>query len=335
MDHLDVVSEVTTQCLAVSSLSSGSTSFSSFAASAAPKKRDISINVDRNYMLASLQFLGQQRNIGVAVLPKLLKFVLVFVALGPQVAVAQEAQPESDAAKWGVSLGVFITEQNMRTDFDANFNNPSIKVDFENDLGLDESQSVGRFAAFYKFNERHQLDFDIFDLSQNATAVLDTEISWQDTIFSPSEEISTSLDLRIYKIAYTYLPWQNDKGRLGVTGGLYIADIGLFLRVPESDLREVGDVTAPLPVIGLRGEYYFSERWRASASIELFAVEVDEYRGHLQDNLVAIDYLLTDHAALGLGYNHVEIDVDATEKDLRADLTWQYSGVMAYLRLTF
>ena len=109
----------------------------------------------------------------------------------------------------------------------------------------------------------------------------------------------------------------------------------LRLRVLPNDMQEVGAVTAPLPVLGFRGEYYFSERWRGSASIEWFGLEIDEYDGHLQDSLLGIDYRMTEHFALGLGYNHVEIDVDATDKALRADLIWQYSGVIAYLRSTF
>ena len=51
--------------------------------------------------------------------------------------------------------------------------------------------------------------------------------------------------------------------------------------------------------------------------------------------MIGVDYRMTDHLALGLGYNRVEFNVDATEKALRADLIWDYSGVLAYLRATF
>ena len=122
-------------------------------------------------------------------------------------------------------------------------------------------------AAFYKFNERHQLDFDVFDLSQTSTAVLDEEIKWGDTTYPIDVEVATGLDLGIYKIAYTYFPVQAEKGKFGLTGGFYVADIGLHLRVLPDDMQEVGAVTAPLPVLGFRGEYYFTERWRGSASI--------------------------------------------------------------------
>ncbi|MGI9200254.1 MAG: hypothetical protein ACR2QL_04295 [Woeseiaceae bacterium] len=286
-------------------------------------------------MMTSLQLLNRQRNIGAAMGGGITKILIATIFLAPALCLAQDDGEAVATQKWGISIGAFITDQDMKTEFGVNFGDASLRVDFEDDLGLEDSQSVGRLAAFYKFNGRHQLDFDIFDLSQSSTAVLDKEFKWGDTTFPIDAEVATGLDLGIYKIAYTYFPVTEEKGKFGLTGGFYVADIGLSLRILPDDMQEVGAVTAPLPVLGFRGEYYFSERWRGSASIEWFGLEIDEYDGHLQDSLLGIDYRMTEHFALGLGYNHVEIDVDATDKALRADLIWQYSGLILYLRSTF
>jgi len=263
------------------------------------------------------------------------RIAILAMLLGCQPSIADDTAPATNGSKWGFSIGAFITDQDMQTEFGVNFGEGSVRVDFEDDLGLKDSQSVGRLAAFYKFNERHQVEFDIFDLSQSATAIIEEEFSWGDTTFPVDAEVATGLDLSIYKIAYSYFPAQNEQGKFGLTGGFYVADIGLSLRILPEDTEEVGAVTAPLPVLGVRGEYYFTERWRFSASAEWFGLEIDEYDGHLNDTLIAIDYRITDHFALGLGYNRVDIDVDATDKALRADLIWEYSGVIAYLRGTF
>ena len=263
--------------------------------------------------------------------PRILNIAAALLCFCPIMSLADEVSDH----KWGFMVGAFITDQDMKTEFDFNLGDVDIRVDFEDDLGLRDSQSVGRLAAFYKFNERHQLDFDVFDLSQRSAATLEREIEWGDTVFPIAAEISTGLDLSIYKIAYTYYPLRRDEGKLGITGGFYVADIDLEMRVQENDLREIGDVTAPLPVLGVRGEYYLSDRWRLSASIEWFGVEIDEYDGQLLDSLIAADFRMSEHSSIGLGYNHVDLDVDATEEKLQADLTWKYSGVIAYLRFTF
>lgn len=268
---------------------------------------------------------------------KLIAATLVFLSglLLVQSAVAEGEEPVIVGGEWGISLGAFFADQHMVTEFGVNVGDVGADVDFEDDLGLRESQAVFRLAAFKDFNTRHQLIFDVFDLSQTSVATLESEIEWGDTVFPISADVSTGLDLTIYKIGYSYFLWRKPKFRLGLTGGLYIADIGLRMRWQENDIEEVGEVTAPLPVLGLRGEYFLSDRWRLSASAEWFGLEIDEYDGTLEDIMVGIDYQMTDRSAIGVGYNIVDINVDATEKILRADLMWEYSGYFAYLRFTF
>lgn len=232
-------------------------------------------------------------------------------------------------------MGAFFSDQDMKTAFQVSVGETDVIIDLEGDLGLRDSQSVFRFAAFYDFNERHRLDLDVFDLSQSAVATLSRDIEWGDVIFPISAEVSTELDLTIYKAAYTYHMLHREKYRLGVTGGFYVADISLQLNLLDRDDEERGDLTAPLPVLGLRGEYFFSERWRASASAEWFSLKISGYKGTLQDFLISIDYRVGKHAAVGVGYNSVKIDVDATEEDLRADLVWRYSGFIGFLRFNF
>ena len=263
------------------------------------------------------------------------RIIIALLLIVPALSIAQDDADAESIDKWGFSIGAFITDQDMKTEFSVNFGEANVRVDFEEDLGLEDSQAVGRIAAFYEFNPRHRIEFDIFDLSQSATAVIDEEIRWRDTIFPINVEVHTGLDLRIYKLAYSFFPVQAERGKFGVTGGFYTADIGLSMRILPDDTEEVGSVTAPLPVLGLRGEYFLSDRWRLSGSVEWFGLEIDEYDGHLHDTLLGIDYRVTDHIALGLGYNRVEIDVDATDKAIRSDLIWEYSGVIAYLRATF
>jgi hypothetical protein len=277
--------------------------------------------------------LHEQRNNSRPMKPKTIKPLLALLICCPLAAFSQE--PETDESGWGFSMGAFFADQDMKTQFEVSIGDTGLIVDFEDDLGLRDSQSVFRFAAFYDFNERHRVDLDVFDLSQSSVVTITRNIEWGDTVFPINAELSTELDLTIYKAAYTYNMLRREKYKLGVTGGLYVADIALHLNLLENDEEERGDVTAPLPVLGLRGEYFFSDRWRASASAEWFGLRIDEYEGTLRDFLIGIDYRIGKHAALGLGYNDVKMDIDATEGDLRADLVWNYSGLIGYLRFSF
>ncbi len=124
-----------------------------------------------------------------------------------------------------VSLGVFFNDQDTETGFTSNFSDSEVVLDLEDDLGLDSSLEVFRADAYYRFGEKHRIDGAIFDISRSANATTDVEFDWRDTRFVVATDLNTDLDLTIYKIAYTYEWIKNEKGHVGVSGGLYIADL--------------------------------------------------------------------------------------------------------------
>ena len=163
-------------------------------------------------------------------------------------------------SKWGIRLGAFLTDQDMSTDFQATTSGDRFDINFEGDLGLDSSLSVFRLDGFYRFAGRHRLDFSIFDLSRSASSVVNRDFEWKDTIYPVSVPVDTNLDFTIFKAAYSFELSRKERGYFGLSGGFYVADIDLVLTTPSNGGREVGSVTVPLPVVGIRGDYWLSER---------------------------------------------------------------------------
>ena len=241
----------------------------------------------------------------------------------------------ADDDRGSISLGVFITDRDTETRIDTSEGDPGSDVDLENDLGLHRSDSVFRFDGYFKFNDRHRIDASWFDLSRSSTKQIDTEIVWNGTVYPIDTTIGSEFDLNIYKVSYTWSFMRRDNGFLGLSAGLYIADFKTSLSASEIGLREVGDGTAPLPVIGLRGEHRFSEKWTFRGSGELFAFEYDNWDGSLVDLYVGLDYGFSDSFSLGLGYNSVTFDIGVAEQDFTGDIDWGYQGAMIFLKFDF
>jgi len=241
----------------------------------------------------------------------------------------------ADESKFSVSLGVFVTDRDSETRLDLVGGPSGTPVDLEVDLGLDKSDSVFRVDGFYRFNDKHQINFSAFDLSRTATKVIEKEIDWQGTIFPINTSVDGEFDLNVYKLAYTYSFMTREKGYLGLTAGLYIANIGSRLTGRNVGTREGGEITAPLPVVGLRGEYRFSEKWAFRASGEFFALEYQEFDGSLTDLYAGVDYQLFDHAAIGLGLNSVTIDLGISGTDLNGNVDWRYDGGLLFVKFEF
>jgi hypothetical protein len=209
------------------------------------------------------------------------------------------------------------------------------EVDVEGDLGLDSSDSVFRIDGYYRFNQKHRLDFSAFDLSRTASKDIEEEIEWNDTIFPIDATVESDFDLAIYTLSYTWSFMRRDKGYLGLTAGLYIADFGTRLEAVEISAVESASLTAPLPVFGLRGQYDFTEKLSFRASAEIFALEYDDYSGSLYDIYAGLDYQFFKHVAIGIGFNAVELDVEITKDSFNGDIDWRYDGGLVFFKFDF
>lgn len=259
-----------------------------------------------------------------------LAFLITFLSNVPA-AMAQS----SEFHRFGIGLGVFVSEQKTNARLAGEVGGEGTPIDLEGDLGLDKSSSVFRLDGYYRFNETHRLDFSAFDLSRSASKQVQTEIDFDDVIYPIDTVVSADFDLKIYKLAYTWSFMRRDKGYLGLTAGLYIADIGTRLAAESIGATSGSGITAPLPVIGLRGQYDFTEKWAFRGSAELFALEYGDFDGSLSDLYAGVDYRFRDRFAVGLGINSVNLNVGVSGSGFNGDLNWRYTGGVLSLKFDF
>ena len=234
-----------------------------------------------------------------------------------------------------LSFGVFVTDQDTSTDFEANVGDGS-NLNFERDLGLEASLEVFRFDGALAFGERHGIYASVFDLSRDATSDITVEVDWLDLVIPIDTRVATDLDLSIYKLAYGYDFMRREDRYATATIGLYTADLGLSLVNLDNQEFEAGDVTAPLPVIGVRGGYAPSDRWTFYGSAEYFAASFEDIDGSIIDVSVGVDYWMTERFAFSLGYNYVKLEADARDDDdIAAELVWDYSGAILAFKFGF
>ena len=248
---------------------------------------------------------------------------------------ASFAAAEQDDTRLSLSIGAFITDRDSEARADASNRDLGTVIDLEDDLGLDSSDTVLRLDGFYRLADKHRIDFSTFDLSRSASKQIDRELSWKDTTFVLNANVQSDFDLSIYKVAYTWSFLKNERGFLGATVGLYVADIGTSLDAPLIGSGEVGDATAPLPVVGLRGEYRLAERWALRASGEFFFLEYNDFDGALIDLLLGLEFDLSKNIDVGIGANSVRLDIEVDRDVLHGAFDWQYDGILAYLKFDF
>jgi hypothetical protein len=243
------------------------------------------------------------------------------------------AQPTAREERASIMLGAFITdrESNTRLDSDAG---DGTEINLEDDLGLESSTSVARIGGYVWLGERHRLDGAYFDLSRSAAIPIDETIEFGDETFVINTVIESESDLTIIKADYTFAVLARERGWFGVTGGLYVAETTLSLSQATLGRAETEDVTAPLPVFGLRGDYAINDRITLRGAMQLFAFEADDVDGRFSDFYVGADYSFGQRMAVGLAYNRVSMNLGAVEdQGLDARLDWGYDGLLLYFKL--
>jgi len=264
--------------------------------------------------------------------------VLIF---GASLSAAASAEVREPAAERGsVMLAAFNTGRNTDARLDsavsaASGSGSGTDIDLEDDLGLERYMTVARLSGYVWLTQRQRLDFSLFDLSREATKTLQKSIVLGDQTFAIDANVDTLNELKIYKVDYTFAALNRDRGFLGIVAGLYVARTGVQVSEAAHGTAESQQLTAPLPVLGLRGEYAFGERFTLRGATELFALETDGINGRLHDSYVGVDYSFGKRFALGIAYNDVSMNVSAEEAGFRGRLDAGYRGALLYFKVDF
>ena len=254
-------------------------------------------------------------------------------------------QNDSASGPWercSINLGVFITDLDSEFRLDSKRSGLGTVIDLENSLGLEETTEVFRVDALCRLGQsrRHRLDFSYFDLSRDATRKIERDIQFGDETFSVATTVDSSFDLRIFKGAYTYSLLQNEHFDIGASLGLHVMDFEVSLSDSGLGTAAREGITAPVPVIGLRGAFAFTPKLIFKESIEFFWIEYGGYSGRLVDINIALEYNAWKHLGFGIGYDSVRIDIDADGDDLLGDnllgsVEFDYSGLQLYGKIYF
>jgi hypothetical protein len=219
-----------------------------------------------------------------------------------------------------------------------------VLIDVEQVLGLDAHNTVFRVGGSYRIGEarRHRVDMSYFYFNRSADKTLGQDITVGDNVvISAGSNVDSTFNFQILKAAYSYSFFQDDRMDLA-------ASIGLFLMPIKFDVNASGlggksaelKFTAPLPVIGLRGDFAITPRWIFRSSIEVFYLEYQNFSGGLVDTNLAVEYNPWKNFGFGFGLENFRIKLKADGKDypnldFSGEVKMQFIGAQLYARYFF
>ena len=261
---------------------------------------------------------------------------IALMAIMPAAYAAEPAETQWENDRFNINLGGFLMSRKTELRIDSKTSGRGTTINFEDDLGLDKDRNVVRADMYFRFNERHRIDAAYYDLSRDSTRVINEEIIFKDTVYPINATINSEFNFKIYKAAYTYTLVHNSKSELGLSAGLFVQDYNISLfDLGTSGAKEEANVTAPLPVAGLRGAWHLTDKWWLRGSVELFALDYDAYSGRLTDIIVSIEHNTFDNVGFGIGYNNTSFKITSDQDNFLGEVKLSYGGVLVYTKIHF
>lgn len=252
-----------------------------------------------------------------------------------------------------IDLGYY--RPNFKSSFSQSFPGSPIPpgtIDMENDLGLDKHLDVWRLNGYWRFAENHRIFFGYYNLNRDTGATLNKNIGpisipslgVNDTILAGSN-VNTKTNWDVYILGYGYSFYKTDTVEITGKIGFDVANISASLNGTLNTLANgvlVGatagnnsNVTAPLPVIGLSGEWAFAPQWKLIGSLGGFKVKVSDVDASVVDGTIAVDYRLLRNVGVGIGWSWLKLKGDVTKSDWNGSLNWRTDGLQIYGSLVF
>lgn len=231
--------------------------------------------------------------------------------------------------KWMIRVGAYIVDDsNTQVSVNSNIGGLGTTIDFQRDLGGEDGDTIPRIDAYYRFNDRHRIDFTSFSVDRKGERTLAIDITIDGQDYFIGETIKSDVKYTLYRLGYGYSFYHSPKTELTLTAGLNLTSYDLKFELDDGSRAESAGISVPLPVIGLRMGYAITPKWNVRYVSEAFFVNFeDTFRGAIINFELTTEYRLFEHFALGAGVARIGINAEVDDDDWRGKVTDAYRGV--------
>lgn len=241
-----------------------------------------------------------------------------------------------------IGVGLFLLDTNTRIRADASNSDRGTEVDLEDTFGFDD-QDRFRIDGYWRFADRHKVRFLYFSSNAATTRTLHETIEFNGTTFPIDASVRAEFETEIIELAYEYAFMRRDTFELAGSIGLHNLRVTSRLTANASsnlgaggiDVSESAEADGPLPVIGIRGTWAFTDHLYLDAQAQFFTLEFDEYDGSLQDYKVSFVWQPTKYVGVGVGYNDFVTRLRVDGSRFTGRLRFGYGGPLAFITMGF
>jgi hypothetical protein len=231
-------------------------------------------------------------------------------------------------ATWLIRAAAFFPSVDTHVRADGNNGQIGTAIDFETDLGLDDSKTLPVIEIEWRMAANHRLDLGYLNLARSATSVLKGSISWQGQIYPVSTTVNGEFDSRILALTYLYSFYHTPGTEIAAGLGIHNANLKSSISaagIAVGGSREVS-ANAPLPVIALRASQKFTEAVSGELRYQWFGLKYGDYDGSLHVANATVAYYPWKNWGFEAGYAYNRYDLKVQKDSWRGEAQYKFSG---------
>jgi len=250
------------------------------------------------------------------------------------------------AERFKIRIGGFLIDSfDTTARFDSTQFPVGTLIDLEGNFNLESSQTVLRIDGFYRFNNRHRIDWTYYQSRRSGTSIATQEYVIGDPddpeggfIIPKDARIQTQWNYDLLKVGYAWSFLHKRRYEMFIGAGLNIRnlDIDISYQATISTFSNndsfSGDGIIPLPTAVIGGRWNLSEKWQSIFRYEFFMLELGDYRGNQQDFQLLFEHSTFKHVGFGLGINTVDINMRAQDEQIRGEYDSRILGLLGYVK---
>ncbi len=258
----------------------------------------------------------------------------LFLLLAGGVASAQQAMHPALTDRWTLQIGAYAPNVETTASLNGAGGRVGTQINFEEDLNLSDRKTMPAILASVRLGERWKIEAEYLSLRRSGTRAISRTINWGDSSYPIGATVHSEFDSDIYRLSVGYSFLKDSRRELGVALGVHATDFSSTLSSATVGVRS-GETLAPLPTIGLYGAHAFTEKWLLSGRFDYFSLKYEDYDGSLANLSIGVDYRVARNFAVGLGWRHVDYDVDVSKPHYTGGVRYKFTGPALYGVLSF
>lgn len=251
----------------------------------------------------------------------ILALVLLITSPSALLAQSQQGHPLL-TSDFILSGGVFFPQKEFKLGVNGDDLRPDDPIDWGDSLGYREDESTFALDLKWRFGEKWSVSGQYWQTSDDTTATLEEDVSWEDVVFEKGTFVEGGVGLKVARLFFGRTFSTSEHHEFGLGLGLHWLELKAHLggqiltdRGDTEYYRGSVSADAPLPNIGGWYTYAFSPKWAVYTRLDWLSASIGDYSGGLWNLGAGVNWAFSKHVGATLAYNYFNLNIDVKKND--------------------